>query len=208
MGPYLGDHSGPRHVPYEARMAAEFLAHMLSLLTSAKEDADGAGRRLRMTGVIDQLVESLCREPDLHASLGDCNRKLNLLSLLDAQGAAVVSRGGVSLMGVTPPEAEVRQLAAWLVTANQPVFATDRLSEIYPPGAAYKSAASGVLAARLSSHEQEFLLWFRPEHIRHLPVKSGDRLVGIISSGDVLKHRLGEMQLEANVLRDYAIARR
>jgi CBS domain-containing protein len=44
--------------------------------------------------------------------------------------------------------------------------------------------------------------------IRHLPVKSGDRLVGIISSGDVLKHRLGEMQLEANVLRDYAIARR
>ena len=44
--------------------------------------------------------------------------------------------------------------------------------------------------------------------IRHLPVKSGDRLVGIISSGDVLKHRLWEMQLEANVLRDYAIARR
>ncbi|HEY8299991.1 MAG TPA: histidine kinase, partial [Methyloceanibacter sp.] len=37
--------------------------------------------------------------------------------------------------------------------------------------------------------------------IRHLPVKSGERLVGIISSGDALKHRLGEMQLEANVLR-------
>ena len=44
--------------------------------------------------------------------------------------------------------------------------------------------------------------------IRHLPVKDGDRLVGIITIGDVLKHRLVEMQLEANVLRDYAIARR
>jgi CBS domain-containing protein len=43
--------------------------------------------------------------------------------------------------------------------------------------------------------------------IRHLPVKDGDRLVGVISIGDVLKHRLGEVQLEANVLRDYAIAR-
>ena len=44
--------------------------------------------------------------------------------------------------------------------------------------------------------------------IRHLPVKDGAQLVGIISIGDVLKHRLGEVQLEANVLRDYAMAAR
>ena len=44
--------------------------------------------------------------------------------------------------------------------------------------------------------------------IRHLPVKDGDQLVGIISIGDVLKHRLGELQVEAKVLRDYAVAAR
>ena len=44
--------------------------------------------------------------------------------------------------------------------------------------------------------------------IRHLPVKDGDQLVGIVSIGDILKHRLGEVQLEASVLRDYAIAAR
>ena len=44
--------------------------------------------------------------------------------------------------------------------------------------------------------------------VRHLPVLDGNRLIGLISIGDVLKHRLGEMQLEANVLRDYAIANR
>ena len=44
--------------------------------------------------------------------------------------------------------------------------------------------------------------------VRHLPVKEGDQLVGIISIGDVLKHRLGEVELEANVLRDYAVAAR
>jgi CBS domain-containing protein len=44
--------------------------------------------------------------------------------------------------------------------------------------------------------------------IRHVPVKDGDQLVGIISIGDVLKHRLGELQIEADVLRDYAAAAR
>jgi len=44
--------------------------------------------------------------------------------------------------------------------------------------------------------------------IRHLPVKEGDHLVGIISIGDVLKHRLDELELEANVMRDYAVAAR
>ena len=44
--------------------------------------------------------------------------------------------------------------------------------------------------------------------IRHVPVKDRDQLVGIISIGDILKHRLGELQVEADVLRDYAVASR
>lgn len=43
--------------------------------------------------------------------------------------------------------------------------------------------------------------------IRHLPVREGGRLIGLVSIGDILKSRMGEMQMEANVLRDYAIAR-
>jgi hypothetical protein len=39
-------------------------------------------------------------------------------------------------------------------------------------------------------------------------VKQGNHLVGIISIGDVLKNRLSEVQLEAEVLRDYARVRR
>lgn len=44
--------------------------------------------------------------------------------------------------------------------------------------------------------------------IRHLPVVVGGKLAGLISIGDVLKHRLDEVQLEANVLRDFALARK
>ena len=42
--------------------------------------------------------------------------------------------------------------------------------------------------------------------IRHVPVVEAGRLVGIVSLGDVVKHRLDEIQLEADVLRDIAIA--
>jgi CBS domain-containing protein len=38
---------------------------------------------------------------------------------------------------------------------------------------------------------------------RHVPVLEQDRLVGIISIGDVVKHRLSEIEHESAALRDY-----
>ena len=42
--------------------------------------------------------------------------------------------------------------------------------------------------------------------LRHLPVISDDRLVGIVSLGDIVKNRLEELALERDVLRDIYIA--
>ncbi|MBI5164298.1 MAG: CBS domain-containing protein [Magnetospirillum sp.] len=42
--------------------------------------------------------------------------------------------------------------------------------------------------------------------IRHLPVVRDGQIMGMISIGDVINHRLQQKQMEIAVLRDYAIA--
>jgi len=44
------------------------------------------------------------------------------------------------------------------------------------------------------------------KRVRHVPVIDHGRLAGIVSIGDVVKHRLAENNLEINVLRDAALA--
>ena len=40
---------------------------------------------------------------------------------------------------------------------------------------------------------------------RHIPVVDGERLVGVVSIGDVVKHRLEEVERETNAMRDYIL---
>ena len=41
------------------------------------------------------------------------------------------------------------------------------------------------------------------QRIRHLPVMEDDRLIGIVSIGDLVKYRLDELQSERDSLREY-----
>jgi light-regulated signal transduction histidine kinase (bacteriophytochrome) len=150
-------HSGPRHVPHETRMAAEFLAHTLSLMMSAKEDAGIFERVLATGAATDKLIEALSRDPAPQASLPQ------VLALVEAGGAAFVGRDAIARVGKTPAQTELRALAQWLAAREGPIFATDRLATLYPAAEGYAGVASGVLAARLG--ENEWLIWLRPEQV-------------------------------------------
>ena len=39
--------------------------------------------------------------------------------------------------------------------------------------------------------------------IRHLPVVAGERMIGFVSIGDLVKHRVDRIEHEASALRDY-----
>jgi two-component system, chemotaxis family, sensor kinase Cph1 len=161
-------HAGPRRVPHETRMAAEFLAHSLSLLMSAKEDAEVFRRVLSMNATTERLIQALTRDPDFGKTLSAPERLADVLAQVDAEGAAVATKSEVALIGKTPSEEEVRELARWVGKQESLVFSTDRLPAIYEPAKAFAQTGSGILAVRMSSKRPEMLLWFRPEQIEEV----------------------------------------
>ncbi len=61
-----------------------------------------------------------------------------------------------------------------------------------------------IISCRSSDRIDAVLATMTLRKIRHVPVIDGDELSGIVSIGDLVKHRLDEKELEANVLLDIA----
>jgi len=121
-------------------------------------------------------------------------RELSVRLHAEQIGAMVVSSDGKSIEGIVTE----RDLAYGLAAhgSDLPTIAISRL--MTKVVVVCSPEDSITYAVKLMTQRR----------VRHLPVKQGDQLVGIISIGDVLKHRLDELELEANVMRDYAVAAR
>jgi CBS domain-containing protein len=115
--------------------------------------------------------------------------------LKDARiGAMIVTNEGKSIDGIISE----RDLAYGIAAFGDELFGM-RVSDLM---------TRGVIVCSPGDSIAEIVRVMTQRRVRHLPVKDGNELVGIISSGDVMKHRLGEVEMEASVLRDVAIARR
>ncbi|MGH9178494.1 MAG: CBS domain-containing protein [Acidimicrobiales bacterium] len=109
-------------------------------------------------------------------------------------GALVVSADGAHLDGVLSERDVVRELARNGARAPEATVAAvmSKGVPVCSPDTTIKDAMAEMTRSR---------------H-RHLPVVEDGVLYGLLSIGDVVKHRLEEMELEASVLRDAYIARR
>jgi CBS domain-containing protein len=71
-----------------------------------------------------------------------------------------------------------------------------------------KNIMSQTLISVVPEDELNHVMRLMTRHrVRHMPVIKDQKLAGIISIGDVVKRRLDDMELEANVLRDAYIAK-
>ena len=66
-----------------------------------------------------------------------------------------------------------------------------------------ESMTRDVVTCRESDTLDELMAMMTVRRFRHMPVVEGGALVGIISIGDVVKHHIAEVEMEATAMREY-----
>lgn len=104
-------------------------------------------------------------------------------------GALVVSADGRTITGIVSERDVVKALARDSAALDSPV------SEIM---------TSQVFTAPPDTHVDELMAIMTERRFRHIPVTDEDGLlIGIVSIGDVVKTRLGELETEKAALLEY-----
>jgi chemotaxis family two-component system sensor kinase Cph1 len=178
----------PRTLAYEVRAACRALAGSLARQIKAKEEAEGYRQRIRLRGFEDDIVALLSREGPLNDML---SRHLGEIArMMGGDSLAILRDGELITLGMTPNEGAIRELARWHLDRDvDPVFSTDQLSALYPPGAAFQAQGSGILAVTLSADEPWLLMWFRVEQIETVNWAGNPHKAQSLQPGEVLTPR-------------------
>lgn len=155
-------HNQPKYLPYEVRLACEFLAKVMSLNLIAKEESNDLSYKMEMKEKLSVLFEKLSQAANIGDSL---NENIDLLkSLINSEGVALCLNDQVSLFGNTLEVSQIKELNTWLRKyQKKTLFSTDRLPKIYPDAVAWESKLSGILVLYLSQIENSYIIWFRSE---------------------------------------------
>ncbi len=178
----------PRTIPYDIRATCRTLATTFARQIRAREETDAYRERLRLRGSEDDTVLLLTRHGSLNEEISHYLPELS--GLLSGDGFAVMRGEEISLTGACPPEADVREMAKWLMGKTvESVFSTDRLTVSYPPAKAFENVAAGALAMLLSVEERWLLIWFRAEEVQVVNWAGNPHKAVELKSGETLSPR-------------------
>ncbi len=154
-------HSEPKYLSFENRVLVEMLIQTISMLLADQENYDHLAYRLRLDQVLVVLVTALGRVATFPEAL--LSGGANLLSVMDADGVALIADGKVLLLGQTPSPHQVSMIANWLAQQKAAVFSTHQLPHDFPPSSDFSAVASGLLTVSLTRTSSDRVIWFRPE---------------------------------------------
>ncbi len=155
-------HYQPKYISYEVRSACEFLGKVMSLNLIAKADREDLKYKMQIKANLSGLFKHISQKVDIMENLID-NTDL-LKSIVDSSGLAICIQDQITIYGQTPEQNQIHDLVSWLKdNHDRNLFYTDNLSHIYPPAAAFKTLASGIIILYLSRIENSYIIWFRPE---------------------------------------------
>jgi CBS domain-containing protein len=139
---------------------------------------------------------------------------------------SILRRKGTDVTTIAP-EASVKRAADWLrakkigalvVTSEDAVLGLISEREIVHAFSRYGEIAESMLVKEIMQYGvttvspdesvNRVMNLMTHRRVRHMPVLRAGKLVGIVSIGDVVKHRLEDLELETNVLRDVCNAAR
>jgi CBS domain-containing protein len=116
--------------------------------------------------------------------------------ILDAHriGAVVIAGADQRMEGILSERDIVRTLAHNIRTAGGCQLCDERVEKVM---------TREVATCKYSDTVYDLMERMTTGKFRHVPVVEDGRLAGIVSIGDVVKHRLAEMACESNALREY-----
>jgi CBS domain-containing protein len=139
---------------------------------------------------------------------------------------SILRRKGAEVTTIAP-EASTKSAADWLraknigalvvtsgnavlglISERQIVHAFSRYGERAASMPVKETMQYGVTTVSSDESVNRVMNLMTRHRVRHMPVLRGGNLAGIVSIGDIVKHRLEDLELETNVLRDvYNVAR-
>jgi CBS domain-containing protein len=132
----------------------------------------------------------------------------------------ILRRKGTEVTTIAP-EASIKRAADWLraknigalvvtgenavlglISEREIVHAFSRFGETAGSKSVKDIMTYGVTTVSPDDSVNRVMNLMTHHRVRHMPVLRDGQLAGIVSIGDVVKHRLEDLELETNVLRD------
>lgn len=179
-------HYSPRYIDHYTRINARLQGHFLTAQINVRELAEEYEQSKDLNTALEALLNM--QFPATRSSLKDIVQQPELLALCQASGVAVLLDDEIYKNGKTPPEGDIKRIAAWAAgNSQQSVFSTSKLIEHFPD-ANTCPMASGVIYYSLSKTNNAAVLWFNPETLEEV-YWAGDPEKAIIKNENGLHPR-------------------